>query len=285
MRAFALIAALCTVALLSSKTQADDRFKDVVVSATHVSGAVHMLQGAGGNIAASVGDDGTLIVDDQYAPLAGRIQAALNDLGGAAPKFVLNTHFHGDHTGSNAHFGEEAVIIAHDNVRVRLLGGAAPSAALPTVTFAQSMNVHFNGDLIELIHLPEGHTDGDSVVWFKGAGVLHMGDHFFNGAFPYIDISSGGSIEGYIQNQSTVLDMLPEGAKIIPGHGPLATAEDLAKTQNVIRHAYALVRDGLANNDAEDDIAGKLDAKYPAWGKGFISAARWIEIVKANQGH
>ena len=252
-------------ALLSATAAAlaDDRFSDVVVTSTPVSGAVHMLVGMGGNIAASVGEDGTLIVDDQYAPLAGRIQAALEAIGGGAPRIVINTHFHGDHTGGNALFGGNGTIIAHDNVRARLVAGDMPGAGLPLVTFDDRMSVHFNGDLIELLHLPEGHTDGDAVVWFKAAGVVHLGDHFFNGFYPFVDVASGGSIEGYLRNQSTVMDRVPDDVKIIPGHGPLATVEDLARTQNVIRHSYALVRDQLAKGVPTQTIAAELDANYP----------------------
>ncbi len=271
-------------ALLSATAAAlaDDRFSDVVVTSTPVSGAVHMLVGMGGNIAASVGEDGTLIVDDQYAPLAGRIQAALEAIGGGAPRIVINTHFHGDHTGGNALFGGNGTIIAHDNVRARLVAGDMPGAGLPLVTFDDRMSVHFNGDLIELLHLPEGHTDGDAVVWFKAAGVVHLGDHFFNGFYPFVDVASGGSIEGYLRNQSTVMDRVPDDVKIIPGHGPLATVEDLARTQNVIRHSYALVREQLAKGVPTQTIAAELDANYPTWGTGFISASRWIEIIRSN---
>ncbi len=270
--------------LLAATTAAlaDDRFKDVVVTSTPVSGAVHMLLGAGGNIAASIGEDGTLIVDDQFAPLAGRIQDALNDIGGAAPRIIINTHFHGDHTGSNAEFGRNGTIIAHDNVRARLVAEDIPRTGLPLVTFDDRLSVHFNGDLIELLHLPEGHTDGDAVVWFKGAGVVHLGDHFFNGFYPFVDVASGGSIEGYLRNQSTVIDRVPEDAKIIPGHGPLASVEDLARTQNVIRHSYALVREQLEKGTSKQDIAAALDAEYPTWGTGFISAAGWIDIIQSN---
>ncbi len=278
-RALPLAGALLAV---TAAAFADERFKDVVVTSSPVSGPIHMLLGSGGNIAASIGEDGTLIVDDQFAPLAGRIQAALEQIGGAAPRVIINTHFHGDHTGSNAEFGRNGTIIAHDNVRARLVAEDMPRAGLPLVTFDGRMSVHFNGDLIELLHLPEGHTDGDSVVWFKGAGVVHLGDHFFNGFYPFVDVASGGSIEGYLRNQSTVMDRVPADVKIIPGHGPIATVEDLARTQNVIRHSYALVREQLEKGVSTQDIAAELDAKYPTWGAGFISAARWIEIIQSN---
>jgi cyclase len=216
-----LLILLSTTALSISNLWAADRFAGVEVETQTVSGSVHMLTGSGGNIGVSIGSDGTLIIDDQFAPLAEKIQNALTKLGGDRPRLILNTHFHGDHTGSNPSFGSSGAIIAHDNVRVRLAtqDGFAPSG-LPVVTFAQQLTVHFNGDELALIHLPNGHTDGDSVVWFKQANVIHMGDHFFNGAFPYIDIGSGGSVSGVIRNLEQVIQTVPADIKIIPGHGP-----------------------------------------------------------------
>ncbi len=193
-----------------------------------------MLQGAGGNIGVSVGPDGILIVDDQYAPLADKIKAALKTLGEGKLKFVLNTHWHGDHTGGNAAFGPEAPVIAHENVRKRMATTqtneffksttpASPKEALPVITFGHSVSIHFNGEEIRAIHFPTGHTDGDSIIYFTTSNVIHMGDHFFTGRFPFVDLDSGGDVEGFTKNVGDVIAKLPAGVKIIPGHGPLST--------------------------------------------------------------
>lgn len=187
---------------------AQQDFSKVQIKVQKVSGTVYMLEGAGGNIGASVGDDGIVIVDDQYLPLADKIEAALQGISNKPIKFVLNTHWHGDHTGGNPHFGEKAPIIAQENVRKRLSSGGktmfgetppAPKVALPIITFENSVSVHLNGEDIRAIHVPHGHTDGDSVIFFPQSNVVHMGDDFFNGGmFPFIDIASGGSVLGMI---------------------------------------------------------------------------------------
>jgi glyoxylase-like metal-dependent hydrolase (beta-lactamase superfamily II) len=241
-----------------------------------------MLTGAGGNIGVSIGADGTLIIDDQFAPLAEKIQNALTQLGGDRPRLILNTHFHGDHTGSNPNFGSSGAIIAHDNVRMRLANqdDFAPRG-LPVVTFAQQLTVHFNGDELAVIHLPNGHTDGDSVVWFKQANVIHMGDHFFNGAFPYIDIGSGGSVSGVIRNLEQVIQMVPADIKIIPGHGPMANIADLSKSLDTIKATQKIIQQGVSAGLSDSKIEAKL-SDYANWGKGFISTSRWISIIKSE---
>ena len=260
-----------------------DRFADVKVSALHVAGSVYMLTGAGGNIGVSVGDDGTLIIDDQFAPLAGRIQAAIDSLGGAAPRLVLNTHFHGDHTGSNAHFGRAGTIIAHDNVRLRLLDVEnGERYALPLVTFEDRVRIHFNDDEVDFIHLPDGHTDGDSVVWFKNANVIHMGDHLFSGRFPYIDTASGGTVEGFVRNLETVLDMVPEDIRVIPGHGDLGSVVTIAESIEMIRDTLKQVREATAaGRSAEEIVETGLGDRWAEYGSGFINTQRWIQILLA----
>src|SRR5688572_15664773 len=204
---------------------AQQDFSRVEIKSTQVAGNVHMFEGAGGNIGVSSGPDGILIVDDQFAPLAEKIDAALQKLEAPGPlKFVLNTHWHGDHTGGNAFFGRKASIVAHANVRKRLAAKSdTAKEALPVITHEDGLSVHFNGEEIRMISLPPGHTDGDCVIHFTKSGVVHMGDQFFNGRFPFIDLGSGGDVAGYLKNVETVLSKLPEGVKIIPGHGPLAT--------------------------------------------------------------
>ncbi|MEE8243652.1 MAG: MBL fold metallo-hydrolase [Pseudomonadales bacterium] len=262
-----------------------DRFANVQVTSQHIGGTVHMLTGAGGNIAVSVGDDGTLIVDDQFAPLAGRIQAAVDELGGSRPKLVLNTHYHGDHTGSNAFFGAAGTIVAHDNVRIRLVNADdVQRVALPLVTFAEGLTVHFNDDEIALIHLPHGHTDGDSAVWFKNANVLHTGDQLFNGRFPFVDIDGGGTVSGYMQNLETILELVPADIRIIPGHGALANVVTVAENLEVIRATQKMVVDALNDGESIETVIERgLGAEYADWASGFINEERWIRILDADR--
>lgn len=277
--AIVLTSVLTTNAIAASA----DRFAAVEIKAQHVSGSIHMLEGAGGNIGVSVGEDGTLIVDDQYAPLAAKIIAALKGLGGDRPKLILNTHYHGDHAGSNPEMGTTGTIISHDNVRVRLLAEEDfPRSGLPLITFDDDLNLHFNDETIEVLHLPAGHTDGDSVVWFKTSNVIHMGDHFFKNRFPYIDIGSGGDVDGFISNVEAVLAQVPEDIKIIPGHGSLSNRADLAGTIAVVKATTIAVRDAIDNGTDTAEIIADLNENYPSWGSGFITAERWVQIIQAD---
>ncbi len=278
--AVALAGALIAAASLAG-AQPEDRFAGVEIRATHVAGTVHMLEGSGGNIGVSVGPDGVLMVDDQFAPLAGRISAAIESLGGGLPAYVLNTHHHGDHTGGNPIFGESGIVVAHENVRVRLVSQGMEPAGLPVVTYDDGIELHFNGERIGVMHLPSGHTDGDSVVWFREAGVIHLGDHFFNGRFPYVDVPSGGSVDGLVANIEAVLEMIPADTRIIPGHGALASVDDLRAYVTVVRESQAMVREAVADGtlgDLERDGFGR----WEDWGSGFISAERWIAIVQES---
>ena len=260
-----------------------DRFAGVEITANKVAGSIYMLVGAGGNIGATIGPDGTLIVDDQFGPLGDKIIAALEELGGDKPKLILNTHWHGDHTGSNPQMGKTGTILSHHNVRVRLLGEEDyPRSGLPLVTFDDDLQIHFNDEEIEVIHLPTGHTDGDSVVWFKTANVIHMGDLFFNQRFPFVDINSGGNVDGFVANVKSVLDMIPDDVQIIPGHGPLASKADLQLTIDTVASTAAEVRSRMQNGDAEADIVAWLDENYATWASGFINSERWVQIIKAD---
>jgi glyoxylase-like metal-dependent hydrolase (beta-lactamase superfamily II) len=263
-----------------------DRFEGVEVTARQVSGSVYMLTGAGGNIGATVGPDGTLIIDDQFAPLAGKIQEALNGIGGDKPRLVLNTHFHGDHTGSNAHFGADGTIIAHENVRIRLLGGGnVDRAALPLVTYEQSVTVHFNDEELVVVHLPAGHTDGDSAVWFKNANVIHMGDHLFVDRFPFVDQASGGTVSGFVANLKTVLDMVPDDIQVIPGHGPLSGKNAISASIDMIEATRAIVNEAIAAGASADEVVEQgLPEEWSSFGAGFINEERWIRILAAEAG-
>jgi glyoxylase-like metal-dependent hydrolase (beta-lactamase superfamily II) len=272
-------------ALLAASTSAQRDFSDVQVKATPVAGAVHMLEGAGGNVGVSVGEDGILLVDDQLAPLADKIRAALAEIGKGKIAFVLNTHYHGDHTGGNASFGREATILAHGNVRKRLAAPSAdaparPKEALPVITFEESLSVHFNGEEIRAIHLPHGHTDGDLVVLFTRSNVAHLGDQFFNGRFPYVDRDAGGTVRGYVANVATLLDRLPPDVRIIPGHGALATLEDLRRFHGMLVATVNRVVDAVrAGQTLEQMKADKILAPWDEWSSSFITTERWLETV------
>ena len=237
---------LATTCLLlgvaASALAQDDRFAGVTIETVRVTGNISMLIGSGGNIGVSTGADGLLIIDDQYAPLAAKIRVALSQLGSDTPKFLLNTHFHGDHTGGNAEFGVASIIIAHENVRGRLVAGDSPGSVLSVITFDEDVTVHFNGENITLIHMPRGHTDTDSVVVFEESNVIHMGDHFFNGGFPFVDLASGGTVQGYISNLEKALSWIDDDTSVIPGHGPLGTKADLLAFYNVVKDTSTTIR-------------------------------------------
>ena len=279
--AFVLMAA-------AHSTFAQTDWSKIEIKSTKVAGNVYMLQGAGGNIGVSVGADGILIVDDQYAPLADKIKAALKTLGEGKLKFVLNTHWHSDHTGGNASFGPEAPVIAHTNVRKRLKEGMttprkvdpATKEALPVITFDHSVSIHFNGEEIRVIHFPHSHTDGDSIIYFTSSNVVHMGDNFFNGNFPFVDIDSGGDVDGYVKTVGEVLAKLPAGASIIPGHGPLANSEDLKRYHHMLITTTGIIRDKIkAGKTLEQLKAEGLPEEWKSWGTGFIKTDRWIETL------
>ena len=273
---------------------AQDDYSKVEIKATKISGNVYMLEGAGGNIGVSVGPDGILIVDDQFAPLAEKIKVALQQLGEGKLKFILNTHWHGDHTGGNEVLAREAPVIAHDNVRKRMSAEqrleffkqtvpASPKEALPVITFDQSLSVHFNGEEIRVIHFPKGHTDGDSIIFFTGSNVVHMGDDFFAGRFPFVDLDSGGSVQGLAKNIAGIIPKIPVGAKIIPGHGPISTIEDLKAYHNMLVQTTAIVQKKVAANKSLDQIKKEgLPAEWKSWGEGFIKTDQWIELVYAS---
>ncbi len=282
------VAALALLAATSLAAQQQD-FSKVEIKASKVRGNIWMLDGTGGNIGVSVGPDGILIVDDKFAPLADKIRAALKEAGGGQLKFILNTHWHGDHTGANPVFGPEAPIIAHTNVRERLMAEQRRGERVtppmdpkgwPVITFDESVSVHFNGEEIKVIHFPHGHTDGDSVIFFTGSNVAHLGDDFFAGRFPFVDLDSGGDVEGLAENIAEVIDELPAGVAIIPGHGPLSTLDDLKAYLGMLVETTELVRGKMeAGKTLEQIKAEGLPEKWKEWGSGFISTERWLETI------
>ncbi len=273
-----LIASICA---LASVTHAQQDFSKVEVKATHVAGNVYMLTGSGGNIGVSVGLDGILIVDDQFAPLAEKIEAALKQLSPGKLKFVLNTHYHGDHTGGNKHFGQQAHIIAHTNVRKRLGGKAGDSKPeLPVITFDDSLSVWFNGEEIKLAHVPPAHTDSDSIVYFTDANVIHFGDTFFSGRFPNIDLGGGGDVRGYIRNVGEAVNKTPPDAKLIPGHGPLSTVKELKEFHEMLVETSGIVEKAIASGKTLEQVkADGLPAKWKSWEAPTLKTDRWLEIL------
>jgi len=263
--------------------------QDVVVKTTKVNGNVYMLQGRGGNVGALVGMEGTLIVDDDYKAVSEKLAAALKELGSASPKFVFNTHWHGDHTEGNEFFGKGSIIVAHANVRKRLLDPpvifgqkTAPYAsfALPMVTYTESMSIHFNGEEVKAVYYPNGHTDGDTIVFFVKANVVHLGDDFFFGRFPFVDIDSGGSVQGLINNIGSLVASIPSDAKLIPGHGPLATLDDLKSYHQILVESSQLVQDAMKAGKSLDEIKKiGLPEKFKEAGSGFVKTDMWIETI------
>ena len=275
--------------LLIASVYSQRDFSDVEMKSTHVAGNVYMLEGAGGNIGVSVGEDGILIVDDQFAPLADKIRAALKELGDGKLKFILNTHWHGDHTGGNPEFGPEAPIIAHTNVRKRLMQEhkrgdrvipPMKKEGLPVITFDHSLSVHFNEEEIKAIHSPHAHTDGDLIIYFTKSNGVHMGDIYFSGRFPFIDRASGGTVQGVINAVEQVLRTIPEDARIIPGHGPLSTKKDLENYRSMLRETWDFVKKQKSQGKTLEAVQQMgLPEKWSSWNWRFISTERWIEIL------
>jgi cyclase len=276
---------LCAIHLLIGAVSAQRDYSKVQIKPTKLTDRVYMLEGSGGNIGVSIGEDGVLIIDDQFAPLADKIKAALGELGGADPAFILNTHHHGDHTGGNPVFGETGVIVAHENVRKRLLERRVddkplPRSAFPEITYKKGLTVHFNGEAIAVVHFPKSHTDGDGVVFFKESNVVHTGDLFFNKRFPYIDLGSGGSVQGVIGSVTKLLTMIPEDWQIIPGHGDLASHTDLNAYLLMLESTSLIVRSSMNEGKTlEECQSAGLPDKWASWGEAYISNDRWISII------
>jgi glyoxylase-like metal-dependent hydrolase (beta-lactamase superfamily II) len=286
-RLFAYMAAATFLA--DGAADAQQNWDEVVVEAHPVVGNIYMLTGSGGNIGVSVGDDGILIVDDQYAPLADKIKSTLRGLHAGPLKFVLNTHFHGDHVGGNPIFGLEATIIAHTNVRKRVSTpqqrgvGTIPAMVdegWPVITFDDEVSVHFNGEEIRLVHIPEGHTDNDSFIHFTGSNVVHMGDTFFNGRFPFVDLGSGGTVAGLIRNIGHVLELIGPDTRVIPGHGDLGDRADLEVYHSMLVATTEAVRAMMSEGKTLDEIkAAGLPEQWGRYASDFVPEARWIETI------
>lgn len=294
MRRF-IFATCAIVAGAGLEAQAPDWSK-IEIQAEKVAGNVYVLTGtggfAGGNIGVSVGPDGIALIDDKFEPLVPKIEAALRGLSDKPVRFVINTHYHGDHTHGNKAYGPKSTVIAQENVRRRMAesndfdgqpGTRAPQQALPLITFDHKLSLHLNGEEIRGLHFPKGHTDGDTVVFFTGSNVVHMGDDFFNGLFPFIDLDGGGSIPGYIAAVEAVLGQLPADVRIIPGHGPLATRADLEGYLAMLKETSAVVKKGLAaGQTAEQMKAAKVLVKWDRYSWDFISTDKYIDQLYAG---
>lgn len=283
--AVATIGSLALSLGVSMNASAQGRFDDVKIDIKPLSESVSALFGAGGNIGVSHGPDGILIVDDQYAPMAGKIGAALTvlDQQGGKPRYIVNTHYHGDHTGSNAHFGADAgtTILAHENVRIRLENKEdVMPEELPVITYENKVRIHFNGDTIDIMHLPNAHTDGDSAVMFSKANVLHTGDLFFNGRFPYIDLESGGTVQGYMDSAKKLIASIDQNTIIIPGHGDIANKQDYKNFVAMIEQTYAIVSAMKVQGKTENQaVEAGLGDKWTVWSWRFINEERWIKTL------
>jgi glyoxylase-like metal-dependent hydrolase (beta-lactamase superfamily II) len=280
MRIATLLALVISLAIRPVGAQQD--FSEVQIRTEQVAPGIHMLIGAGGNIGVSAGEDGVFLIDDQYAPLTDRIMAAIRALSSEPIRFVFNTHWHQDHTGGNENLGGTgALIVAHENVRMRMsaeqmltFGGqtstvpASPEAALPVVTFAEDVTFHLNGDELHAFHVDSAHTDGDAIVHFRRADVVHMGDTYFRTGFPFIDLGSGGSIDGMIDAVDEVLALIGPNTKVIPGHGALATRADLAAYGEALRAMRNAVRELVLEGHPIDHILEfrPIQAQATAWG-------------------
>ena len=282
------------VFLLSWMSAQNNDFSKVQIKVTKVAGNVYMLEGAGGNIGASVGDDGIVVVDDQYAPLADRIQTALKGITDKPVRFVINTHYHEDHTGGNSYFQKQAPIIAHDNVRKWLeLGGTAgnggsvkfeakpaPKDALPIITFDHDVTVHLNGEDIRALYFPAGHTDGDAVIFFPKSNVVHMGDDFVTYGFPFIDVDSGGSIDGMIDGVEKVIGQVPADVKIIPGHGSVSSVTDVRAYLDMLKATREVVAKAIQSGQTLDQMKqAKLLDPWKKYSDKMINSDVFIETI------
>lgn len=293
--AFSLISLICT----STSAYPDDHApKSVAYKAQKLNSKISVLFGKGGNVGVLSGDQGLILVDNDYADMSAPLKTALAKYEESNKiKYVINTHYHGDHTGNNKDFGKTSIIVAHDNVRKRLLSEteiklfkmkSAPyvAHALPSITYNKRLSIHANGEHIDITHFPSGHTDGDSIVFFKDSNIVHMGDHFFNGMFPFVDVDNGGDVEQLAKNVSQVLGMIDKNTQIIPGHGPVSNKKELTAWHKMLigttKEIKAMKSKGL---DLEAMQKKGLSKKWDTYTKGFINTPTWIMLVNSSLDH
>ncbi len=263
------------------------------IRTTKLGESTYMMEGAGGNLGLSIGEDAVFLIDDQFAPLTPKIAAAVAAITKQPVKFVLNTHWHYDHTGGNENFGKSgAIIVAHENVRKRMSveqfieafnmrTPPAPKVALPVITFASATTFHLNGDEIRAIHMPNAHTDGDTIVHFVRNDVIHMGDIYFNGMYPFIDFATGGSVEGVIAAVDKALAIASDKTRVIPGHGPISNKAELKAYRDMLAAISAKIRDmARQGRKLEEITAANVNAEFDdKWGKGFIKGPKFVEML------
>lgn len=284
---------LPSLLFLTGIVSAQQNFDTVRVRPQKVAEHIYLLKGSGGNIGVLTGADGVVMIDDQFAPLSEKIAAAIKTLDAGAIRFLINTHIHGDHSGGNDNFAKAgATIVAHDQVRERMMKETVNTRmnrtfpprekiAWPVITFGNTMSFHLNNEDIQLLHFDPGHTDGDVIIHFKKSNVFHTGDAFVRGSFPYIDGSSGGTLDGYISTLSQLLGVLDNNSKVIPGHGDLATKADVKTTHDMLVDIRNQVTAALKSGKKVEDLAGmNITAKYDAqWGNGFIKGKDFVLVV------
>jgi cyclase len=288
--------AAAALALLAAPLALAQDFSKVEIVTTKLTETTYMMAGAGGNLGVSIGEDAVFLIDDEYGPLTAKINAAIAKLTSKPVRFVVNTHWHLDHTGGNENLGNAgAIVVAHENVRrrmsteqfiefIRMAQPPSPKAALPIVTFAGAITFHLNGDEMRVIHVPRAHTDGDAIVHFVNSDVIHMGDAYFNGFYPFIDTSSGGTVEGVIAACDRALAIAKDTTRIIPGHGALSDKAGLQAYRDMLAAISGRIRKMIdAGARLEEITASNVTADYDAkWGKGFIAPSKFAEMIAMN---
>ena len=288
-----IISVICVLIIAFLSLSPTIQGAEVKIMAIPVAEQIYMVTGEGGNIGLFIGEDGTILIDDQFAPLTEKIVATIKSVGGNFPKFLINTHYHGDHTGGNENLGQGGTLIfSHDNVRERLSTGSFIAAfnmkrgsvshvGLPVVTFSENISFYLNSDIVRVIHVPHAHTDGDSFICFEKANVIHAGDLFFNGFYPFIDVTHGGSLKGMIKGVDRVLALADDNTKIIAGHGPVGDKEQLLSYRQMLETAYKRLKKLKAEGKtAQEAAAAKPLADLEStWGDGIFKGDRWIEII------
>lgn len=291
-----ILVPLLIISLASTFVFAQENFDSVQIVPVKVAENLYFLKGEGGNVGVFIGKEGTLMIDNQFAPLSNKINGAIKTLSPYDIRFLINTHVHGDHSGGNENFKNMGVtIVAHDKVRDRMskervnpsdnsVIPARAEEAWPIVTFADKLNVYLNQEEIELLHVSPGHTDGDVVIHFKKANVYHMGDMFVTYGYPYIDYGNGGSINGFISSLDSFLNMMDDNTKVIPGHGELCTKADVKKFRDRIAEIRDEVAAALKKGKKPTDVSGlPIATKYDAeWGQGFTKGKDFVLQIAEN---
>lgn len=284
------------MALISSSLLAQRDFSKVEIKPQKVNDKIYMLTGAGGNIGILIGEDGVFMIDNQYAPLSDKIKASIKDITEQPIKYILNTHWHFDHSGGNVNLNTpELTLVAHENVKIRLENDqhvdpfgwdikALANEGLPELTFSDKMTLYLNEEEVMLIHPEKAHTDGDAITFFKTSNVIHAGDVFVRYGFPFIDASSGGSIDGIIEGLNTIISISDENTKIIPGHGELAKRSDVVEVRNMLEETAAVLKREIAKGTSVDDIinANPLAKWEERWSNSFITSKIFIQLVHAS---